>query len=584
MITHKKKIGALLMILAMGGTGYSQTPNDWHLKNISTDGYYGINLEKAYLFLQKGKRKSETVIAGIIDSGIDTAHEDLRPVLWQNQREIAGNGKDDDKNGYIDDIHGWNFLGSRDGTQNVIKDSYEAPRIYWKYKDAFNGKDTADLPAQDSALFMMWKKAKTKYLRQDNNGPLARVKSDIQNTTEADALLRKILSKEDYSLTELENYRPSTSAEETARKNLLSFWRRVASGHAKIAAVRSLIAMAQQTIPMFEAYDNSPQTPPPPYRANIVQDNEADIRDRFYGNANLGTAAYHGTHVAGIIGAARGNGVGMDGIANHVQLMAIRAVPDGDEHDKDIALAIRYAVDNGAKVINMSFGKHLSAEKKWVDDAIRYAADKDVLVVRAAGNESTDLDKEEFYPSPVFQDGTRAPNVITVGASGFKSIDADKEASNSSSGVSAPVVIILGGGNEKNSELVADFSNYGKKNVDVFAPGVDIYSTVPGGNTYQKATGTSMAAPVVTGIAAILRSYFPKLSAVQVKDILMQTVSKPEKKVPIPGKIAADRVLLSELCVAGGIVDAYEAVKLAAQTRPVKKTKMKKSGFALAGE
>lgn len=252
----------------------------------------------------------------------------------------------------------------------------------------------------------------------------------------------------------------------------------------------------------------------------------------------------HGTHVSGIIGASRKNGLGMDGIADNVKIMMIRAVPDGDEHDKDIALAIRYAVDNGAQVINMSFGKSYSPEKKWVDDAVRYAASKGVLMVHAAGNDAKDLDTSYNFPTPLFLDGTRPDNWITVGASGPKNDD-------------------------KGNGLTASFSNYGKKEVDVFAPGVKIYSSVPGGNQYQSLAGTSMASPVVAGLAAFLLEYYPALSARQLKMIIEKSAVKLTDKVKTPG--TGDEVTFSDISKSGGLVNAYEAIKLASTIKGERK-------------
>jgi len=292
-------------------------------------------------------------------------------------------------------------------------------------------------------------------------------------------------------------------------------------------------------------------TPPPNYRGDIVKDNENDINDKFYGNNDImaGTP-FHGTHVAGIIGAVRNNGKGVDGIADNVRIMMIRAVPDGDEHDKDIALAIRYAVDNGAKVINMSFGKSFSPQKQWVDDAVKYAESKGVLLVHAAGNDAKDLDSDYNFPTPKLLNGTRPTNFLTIGASG----------------------------DPGNGGLVANFSNYGKKEVDVFAPGVNIYSTIPGGNTYGNASGTSMASPVTAGVAAFLLEYFPTLTPQQLKMVIEKSSVKPTIKATKPG--TEEQVSLSDLSVNGGLVNAYEAAKLAQQitskqkAEPVK-TKMK---------
>jgi subtilisin family serine protease len=281
----------------------------------------------------------------------------------------------------------------------------------------------------------------------------------------------------------------------------------------------------------IEAAEKEPEN----YRGNIVQDNYDDINDRFYGNSDvMATTPMHGTHVSGIIGAVRGNNIGMNGVADNVRIMMIRAVPDGDEHDKDIANAIRYAVDNGAWVINMSFGKSFSPEKKWVDDAVKYAESKGVLLVHAAGNDGKNIDEADNFPTVRYDNNpaTKASNWITVGASGPTSKD-----------------------------LAASFSNYGK-DVDVFSPGVEIYSTLPGGNEYGNQQGTSMASPVTAGIAALILSYYPELSAKQVKSVIEKSVSPISTiKVIKPG--TEDEVKLSDISKTGGVVNAYEAIKLA---------------------
>jgi subtilisin family serine protease len=282
---------------------------------------------------------------------------------------------------------------------------------------------------------------------------------------------------------------------------------------------------------------------PPHYRQDIVKDNYDDPNDKYYGNNDvMGTDASHGTHVAGIIGAVRGNEKGIDGIANHVQIMPIRAVPDGDEHDKDIANAIRYAVDNGALVVNMSFGKSFSPQKKWVDEAVKYAESKGVLLVHAAGNDAKNIDVEDNFPSRNFNNDTLNvfSNWITVGASGAVA-----------------------------NEIVASFSNYGKREVNVFAPGVKIYSTIPGGNTYGDKDGTSMAAPVVAGIATLLLSYYPALSPKQVIEVLEKSSKKIETSLPKPG--ADEKVMLSELSISGAIVNTYEAFKMASSIKGERK-------------
>ncbi len=272
-------------------------------------------------------------------------------------------------------------------------------------------------------------------------------------------------------------------------------------------------------------------------------DNLYDINDKYYGNNNvIGSKdeESHATHVAGIVGATRNNDIGANGVANHVKIMSVRVVPDGDEHDKDVALGIRYAVDNGAKVINSSFGKAYSPNKQWVYDAIKYAASKDVLIVNAAGNDGANIDEEYTYPNDSKDLITEfTDNVLTVGAMS----------------------------SNYNEKLPASFSNYGKINVDVFAPGVQVYSTVPK-NHYAKYNGTSMAAPSAAGVATLVRSYYPKLTASQVKHILMNSGLKVDFDVIKPGSKSKENpkgemVPFSSLSVSGRVVNAYNALRMA---------------------
>ncbi|MDQ6610168.1 MAG: S8 family serine peptidase, partial [Bacteroidota bacterium] len=454
---------ALLPVLLAGLTlssfAQKQAPNGWHLSDQKTSGYYGISLDKAYQFL-KGK-KSTPVIVAVIDSGIDTTHEDLRSVLWTITKEIPGNGKDDDGNGYVDDVHGWNFLGGKDG-RNVGKDSYEAARVYHHYKAKFdNVKDPSGLSKEDQDLYKMWTKAAGDVMHEVDQTELLFMKKLYPGLKRGDSAIAKDLGKKEYAIKDVANYTP-TSPDAKALKGIMM---NISAGNNNNTDITN-----KQIFDDFEAQlskGESIDTPPMNYRGDVVKDNETDINDKFYGNNDImALGADHGTHVSGIIAADRSNGKGIQGIADNVRIMMVRAVPDGDEHDKDIANAIRYAADNGARVINMSFGKGVSPEKSWVDDAVKYAATKGVLLVHAAGNDAADVDTAWNFPTPVFKDGNRAPNWITVGASGA----------------------------EKN-KLVANFSNYGKNEVDVFAPGVNIYSSIPGGNTYANFSGTSMASP-----------------------------------------------------------------------------------------
>lgn len=512
-----------------------EVPKGWHLLDQKDSGYYGISIDKAYQFVKSKNLKSTPVIVAVIDSGVDTLHEDLKSVLWRNTKEIPGNGIDDDKNGYVDDIFGWNFLGGSDG-RNVEKDSYEAARVYHKLKTKWEEKDIASgtLSADETKEYKMWLKAKFDIVGEINPLEVIQVKRMYKDLKLGDSIIRKDLVKEEYNCKDLSDYTATSEKAKKVKAILLNICK--GNDNDDISNVMILDEL-EGDINKFEAVDKAPKD----YRNEIVKDNYYDFNDKFYGNNNVmvsNTAALHGTHVSGIIGAARNNGVGMDGIADNVKIMTVRAVPDGDEHDKDIALAIRYAADNGAKVINMSFGKGFSPEKKWVDDAVKYAESKGVLLVHAAGNSQRNLDTTYNFPTAVFEEGTRAPNWITVGASG----------------------------DPKAGGLTASFSNYGKKEVDVFAPGVKIYSTVPGGNTYQNLQGTSFASPVVAGLAAFIMQYYPKLTPEQVKLVIEKSSQNPGIKVKDPG--TGEEVNLGDLSRSGGVINAYEAIRLASTLKP----------------
>ncbi|MFI5186456.1 MAG: S8 family peptidase [Chitinophagales bacterium] len=539
-----KKIKRFLLFSVIAAlvftSGFAQTsvkqqvPNGWHLMSKQTSGYYGIGLDKAYEFL-KGK-KSAPVIVAVIDSGVDTTHEDLKPILWTNPGEIPGNGIDDDKNGYVDDVHGWNFIGGRDG-KNVKEDSYEAARVYHQYKSQFeNITDTSSLSKEDKDNYYVWARAKGQVVGEVDLSLLEKYQQIEKDMILGDSVIQVDLKKKEYNCKDLDGYNPASIAAQKLKQTMTYI-----CGLNKNTDITNeqIIEDLEGEIRKMEAAKEAPED----FRGQIVKDNYSDFNDRFYGNNDvMANTPFHGTHVSGIIAAVRNNGLGIDGIADNVRIMMIRAVPDGDEHDKDIALAIRYAVDNGAKVINMSFGKGFSPQKEWVDDAVRYAQSKGVLLVHAAGNDAADIDTAWNFPTPVFKtDGKRASNWITVGASG------DPQ---------------LGG-------VVANFSNYGKDEVDVFAPGVQIYSTIPGGNTYGEAQGTSMASPVVAGVAALILEYFPNLTAEQVKFAIEKSSVKPDIKVKNPG--TGEEVNLSDISRSGGILNAYEAVKLASTLKGERK-------------
>ena len=522
-------------------TSKKEAPKGWHLMDKEKSGFYGVSIDKAYDFAKSKNLKSKTVIVAVIDSGIDTLHEDLKPILWVNKKEIPNNNIDDDKNGYTDDVHGWNFIGGKDG-RNVKENSLEVNRVYHMYKSKYEGKtiNENELNAADLEEYAMWKKAEKKTMgSQEGGADVVIMKKFLANTKKADSTLKVAMGKEIYTGTELDAYTTKNDAEKKAKTNLLGLMK----GNNQMEATnKEFITGFEDYVSGEERKQEAKTKAPFDYRGDIVKDNPTDFNDKNYGNKDIMAAtSFHGTHCSGIIGAIRGNGKGVDGVASDVRIMTIRAVPDGDEHDKDVALAIRYAVDNGAQIISMSFGKDFSPRKDWVDDAVKYAESKDVLLVHAAGNDAKDVDTEDNFPSALFKDGYRPNNYITVGASG----------------------------DPTNGGLTANFSNYGKNEVDVFAPGVQIYSSVPGGNTYGNASGTSMACPLVAGIAALTLQYYPNLSAKQLKYVIEKSAIQPDQKVMKPG--SDEKVNLSDLSKTGGIANACEALKLASTIKGERK-------------
>lgn len=533
-IEMKSWVSLLLLTFfftSASGQAARQKVNGWHLKD-AAEGYAGISLQKAYALLQ-GK-KSSTVIVAVIDSGIDTLHEDLRPVLWKNPKEIGGNGRDDDGNGYVDDVHGWNFCGSPTG-ENVQRNSHEVARVYHNWKQEFEGKKASQVPEEKQFLFAQWQKAASIINKdyEEATAQMSNVESFLTAAERSSAIITQHLSVTEFNAVALKPLKKHSN-EMVARS--AAFWEEVFSNASDTSVKHTAV------IKEIQDYKNQLQNkisrrndPPEDFRGALVKDRYTDINDRIYGNNNLKAGSGdHGTIVAGIIAAARNNSIGMDGIADNVRIMAIRAVPGGDEHDKDVALAIRYAVDNGARIINMSFGKPVSPYKHFVDEAVLYAASKGVLLVHAAGNDGKDITEDLFYPNPELINGKKATNFLTVGASGDLS----------TGGYAAP------------------FSNYSNKRVDIFAPGTAIYSTATD-NRYIAADGTSVAAPVVSGLAALLVSYFPELTPEQLISILIESGTRINEAVTVPGNSNGKKVPFSKLSSSGKIVNAAEAVKLA---------------------
>jgi subtilisin family serine protease len=504
---------------------------------------YGMSTDKAYAKLLAGK-ESQTVIVAVIDSGVDIEHEDLQGKIWVNKGEIAGNGIDDDKNGYIDDINGWSFLGNPNG-QNIEHEQLEVTRLYVEYRNKFDGVSSVDVAPEDKAAYAIYSACRDEVenTRTSSSRTLQQYKDYLKSFEDADAQLKSHF-KGDYTAKDLKTVMndPTLGA---AAKTMNPVKKRGAG----IEQIRESFQGALDYFNGQLEYNYNPDYLP----RSIVGDDPNDFSQKYYGcNDVEGPDAFHGTHVAGIIAATRGNGIGNDGVANNVLIMSVRAVPDGDERDKDVAMAIRYAVDNGAQIINMSFGKSYSPSQEEVISAIRYAESKGVLLVHAAGNSNKDISKEPNFPSPKYPSMSEEfKNWIEVGASTrYGKAKIDKKSNTL-----------------KQDGLAADFSNYNKDMVDVFAPGLEIYATTPN-NEYQAIQGTSMASPMVAGVAALLKSYYPKLSMFEIRTIIFESVQVIDKDTPLPG--TTDMVPFSSLSTTGGVVNVYNAVLLAEQRSATK--------------
>jgi subtilisin family serine protease len=539
-----------LIIIGISTNSFGQNPG-WHMLEPVKDGPVGISATKVYSNLLKGKSSTPVVVA-VIDSGVDVEHEDLKDVVWVNTDEIPDNNIDDDNNGYIDDVNGWNFIGGPDG--NVDYDTYEVTRLYGKYKYKFEDANVNKLSKSDKELYDQWLTWKEKVETERSRG-----ETSLQRITEFEERIKTGLDavgKElDGKAPSLENLQAIESSDDKVVMGKDILLDQITRGQ----EVTNLDDFKQLVINDMKGqkdyytgvakYAYNPDFNP----RTVIGDNYADQTERYYGNNDVeGPDARHGTHVAGIIGATRNNEIGMDGVADNVRIMSVRTVPNGDERDKDVANAIRYAVDNGASIINMSFGKGYSWNEKVVEDAIKYAEKKDVLLVHAAGNSGQNNDTTDNFPNDMYK------------GKGFLFFKGKTK--------NYKNWLEIGALNYQNGEnLSAPFSNYGAENVDLFAPGMAIYSTIPD-DGYEPLQGTSMAAPVVAGVAALLRSYYPSLTAVQVKNILMGSSTKLSQKVIIPGT-ADEKTSFSNLSVSGGTVNAEKAIKLAEITKGKKKVK-----------
>lgn len=509
-----------------------RTEKVWYNDSFEDTGVYGVNTQKAVGFLKEHNRKAVPLIVAVLDGGIQADHVDLAANMWVNPREKPGNGKDDDKNGYVDDVHGWNFIGGKDG-KNVDGDNLESVRIYKTLIPLFESDDAVKNETNRNKLPEKYKQYLD--LKSEITKKQAEAKSNLAQYTaikeQVDKGFKPLIEYfGDQPLTEenLSKYEPTeetmgammmfgmTPKEEWEGHTMKEFYDEVSS------QINEGIEYFKGQLDYHYNLDFDPR--------GIVGDDYKNTDEQLYGNSDVeGPDALHGTHVAGLVSAVVGNGKGIDGIAgNSVKIMGVRTVPNGDERDKDVANSIRYAVDNGAKILNMSFGKAYSPDKEAVWDAMKYAEKKGALLIKAAGNDNENIDVDIHYPTNFDNEGNQViESIITVGAS-----------------------------NPDPTALKASFSNYGKKSVDVFAPGNQILSTVPH-DQFKELQGTSMASPIVAGVAALVWSHYPKLTAVEVKQIIMDSVNKNPQ--------------LEDISVTGGVVDAYKAVQLAEEMYKNKK-------------
>jgi len=508
-------------------------PYDWFLRDPEQDHFQGVSAERTYETLLKGQ-PSRTVIVAVADTGVDIDHEDLKSVIWTNPGEIEGNGIDDDKNGYIDDVHGWNFIGGKNG--NVKDDTGELTREYIRLKKKFGTLGEDSIPKKQKAEFEEYQKVKDKFekLKAKNTQEFEFYNNLYLNIASSIDTLKILLKTDNLTPEALEQFNTIEPTLLFAKGFVLNIFKNIGP-EGSLSDFVGQVKEAADYFGVIEQYTYNENYNP----RELIGDNPLDPNERYYGNNDVkGPDPLHGSHVAGIIAADRKNNLGIKGIADNVKIMSVRMLPSsGDERDKDVANAIRYAVDNGAQIINMSFGKSFSPEKEVVDKAVKYAEQKGVLLVHAAGNDAEDTDIQKNFPVRTYLDGKEAKNWLEVGASTW--------------------------GRDEN--FVASFSNYGKKSVDLFAPGVQIYSTTTN-NTYKNEDGTSMASPASAGVAALLMSYFPELTATQVKSILEKSTRKfGNLKVQKPG--GKGTAVFNDLSVTGGLVNAYAAVKMAQELK-----------------
>ena len=505
----------------------------WYHKDFSTTNVYGVNTDNAYKFLESKGLKPRTVVVGVLDSGVEVDHPGLINNMWKNPNEIPNNGIDDDKNGYVDDIYGWNFIGGK--TADVDADNLEVTRMVKKYQPIFEGTDSAKNRANQAKMpeeYAIYQKSKKLY---DEKGSEAKQYYHyFSGFNNAIPSIVKTLNGKTLTKANLATIKPA-SQEDSRNLQILNSLVQDAGNVGKTPKeVEELLRKEiEGALKHYESQATKHYNLDFDPRAEIVGDNYDNYNEKHYGNNHYeGPDASHGTHVSGIIAGLPHGNEAQYGVAHKVaKIMTVRAVPDGDERDKDVANAIRYAVDNGAKILNMSFGKAVSPGKKHVWDAMKYAEKKGVLLVKAAGNENQNIGENEYFPTNFMKQSDEKPFVSNM--------------------------IVVGASTNNSQNLRARFSNYNGKMVDVFAPGQEIYSTVPDAK-YEYLQGTSMASPVVAGAAAVLWAYMPSLTPQQIKEALVKTVNKSTVNANVDSSANFDQI-----SVAGGVIDLYKAAQYA---------------------
>lgn len=529
----------------------------WYHKDFANTSVYGINTQNAYKFLESKGLKPQTIIVGVLDSGVEVDHPGLIKNLWINPKEIANNGIDDDKNGYVDDIHGWNFIGNK--TTDTDIDNMEVTRVVKKYQELFEGNNSAQNKANQAQMpeeFEMYMRSKA--LFQEKSLKAQQSYKTYLKIQSLIPVMVKMLNGNVLTQETLKTVKPADQDEAMAAQVLLGLATDPSfAGKNPQDVEKKLSEEMKEALNYFEPQANKQYNLDFDPRSETVGDNYEDYYQKSYGNNNYeGPDAEHGTHVAGIIaGLPQGREV-QYGVAHKVaKIMTVRTVPNGDERDKDVANAIRYAVDNGARVVNMSFGKPVSPGKSVVWDAMKYAESKGVLLVKAAGNDNQDIAEHIYYPT------------------NFKSPSDEKSFLSN--------MLVVGASTNNNESLRADFSNFNGKMVDVFAPGTEIYAPVPD-YKYKYNQGTSMASPVVAGAAAVLWAYMPNLKAEQIIDALVKTVNTSTGNAHLPDN-KMDR--FDGISRAGGVVDLKKAAEYAYNNyyktgAPKHKTTLKKNSVS----